>query len=94
MAAMQNNFMRQQALRRAQDMRRLTSPQEEAPRLELSPGPPPAPSGGVPALSEKLRELLGEGLSGDRLLIAALIFLLLKEGADKSLVLALGYIML
>ena len=90
MTARQMSPMRQEALRRARDMRRLTAEQEQTPRLELSP--PPAP--GAPGLNEKLREILGEGLSGDRLLTAALILLLLKEGADKSLVLALGYIML
>lgn len=92
MTARQMSPMRQEALRRARDMRRLTAEQEQTPRLELSPSPTPAP--GAPGLNEKLREILGEGLSGDRLLTAALILLLLKEGADKSLVLALGYIML
>lgn len=90
MTARQMSPMRQEALRRARDMRRLTAEQEQTPRLELSPSPAP----GAPGLNEKLREILGEGLSGDRLLTAALILLLLKEGADKSLVLALGYIML
>ncbi len=41
-----------------------------------------------------LEELIGGGLDSEKLLIAALIFLLLKEGADMKLILALGYILL
>ncbi|HOR22350.1 MAG TPA: hypothetical protein PLY43_06465 [Ruminococcus sp.] len=81
--------MRQEALRRSREMRQpreLTLPHEG---LELSPAPPPESP-----LPPALRELLREGLSGERLLIAAILLLMLREGADKSLVLALGYIML
>ncbi|MBR4626181.1 MAG: hypothetical protein IKO47_00495 [Ruminococcus sp.] len=48
------------------------------------------PSAASPAAI--LSELAG-GLDGDKLLIAALLLLLLREGGDKRLVLALGYIL-
>ncbi len=41
-----------------------------------------------------LDEFLGGKLDKDKLLIAALLFLLLREGGDKKLILALGYILL
>ncbi len=44
------------------------------------------------------RDLLGsilpDGIDSDTLLIAALLFMLLKEGGDIRLVIALGYILL
>ena len=39
-------------------------------------------------------ELLGGPIDSDKLLIGALMLLLLREGADKKLILALGYILL
>ena len=41
-----------------------------------------------------LEELLDGPIDGDKLLIAALILLLIREGGDKKLILALGYILL
>lgn len=38
--------------------------------------------------------LLGSGTDSDKLLILALMFLLIKEGADMKLIFALGYILL
>jgi len=40
-----------------------------------------------------LNELFGGALDSDKLLIAALMLLLLREGGDKKLILALGYIL-
>lgn len=37
-------------------------------------------------------EIFGSSLDTDKILVAALILLLLKEGADPELILALGYI--
>lgn len=45
-------------------------------------------------LSEILGNILSGDLDSDRLLIIALMFVLIKEGADKTLILALGYILL
>ena len=39
-------------------------------------------------------ELLGNGIDQDKLLIAALLYMLIKEGADMKLIIALGYILL
>ncbi|MCQ2490836.1 MAG: hypothetical protein MJ079_04510 [Ruminococcus sp.] len=39
-------------------------------------------------------DILPNGIDSDTLLIAALLFLLLKEGGDIRLVIALGYILL
>ncbi len=43
-------------------------------------------------LSKLAEELFGSPVDTDKLLVAALILLLLKEGADPKLILALGYI--
>lgn len=43
-------------------------------------------------LSRLAEEIFGSSLDTDKLLVAALILLLLKEGADPKLILALGYI--
>jgi len=51
----------------------------------------PSSSGAGSPLS-MLSELAG-GLDSDKLLIAALLLLLMKEGGDKRLILALGYIL-
>lgn len=45
-------------------------------------------------ISEVLGNILSGDLDSDRLLIIALMFVLIKEGADKTLILALGYILL
>ncbi|WP_297955788.1 hypothetical protein [uncultured Ruminococcus sp.] len=39
-------------------------------------------------------DLLDGGIDSDKLLIAALLYLLIKEGADIKLMIALGYILL
>ena len=43
-------------------------------------------------LARLAEEIFGSALDTDKLLVAALILLLLKEGADPKLILALGYI--
>lgn len=43
-------------------------------------------------LGRLAEEIFGSALDTDKLLVAALILLLLKEGADPKLILALGYI--
>lgn len=43
-------------------------------------------------LTKLAEELFGSPVDTDKLLVAALILLLLKEGADPKLILALGYI--
>ena len=43
-------------------------------------------------ISRLAEQISGSALDTDKLLVAALILLLLKEGADPKLILALGYI--
>lgn len=43
-------------------------------------------------LARLAEQIFGSALDTDKLLVAALILLLLKEGADPKLILALGYI--
>lgn len=43
-------------------------------------------------LSRLAEQIFGSALDTDKLLVAALILLLLKEGADPKLIIALGYI--
>ena len=43
-------------------------------------------------LSRLAEEIFGSPFDSDKILVAALILLLLKEGADPKLILALGYI--
>ncbi|MDE5583902.1 MAG: hypothetical protein K2J08_09375 [Ruminococcus sp.] len=45
-------------------------------------------------LKKLIENIIGKNPDSDRLLIIALIFLLAGEGADKKLLLALGYILL
>lgn len=43
-------------------------------------------------LSKLAEEIFGSSFDTDKILVASLILLLLKEGADPKLILALGYI--
>lgn len=74
---------------------------------DIPPAPPPVPvtgqqtdipqsgrSTGKKRMPDILGTLLPDGIDSDTLLIAALLFLLLKEGGDIKLVIALGYILL
>lgn len=45
-------------------------------------------------LNNLIEEFLGGGIDDDKLLIAALLYMLIKEGADIKLIIALGYILL
>jgi len=89
----QVNRMRQEAIRRSKEMYSragLNTPKTEE-NLSQSPQlPGPAKD----KLSGLIDELFGGSLDGDKLLIAALLLLLIREGADIKLILALGYILL
>ena len=75
---------------------------------DLPPVPPPLPEPEKPASGSGAQRkrrgdlfggllpggLLPDGIDSYTLLIAALLFLLLKEGGDIRLVIALGYILL
>lgn len=63
------------------------------PETEQKADKPPQPHGS-PRRRDLLGGLLPDGIDSDTLLIAALLFLLLKEGGDIRLVIALGYILL
>lgn len=47
----------------------------------------------LPGNGDILRGLLPESVDRDTLLVAALLWLMLKEGGDLKLILALGYIL-
>lgn len=102
--------MRQDAIRRSREMQRRavpppppqeyhpTEPPPESPPPEPMPKPPPMPSE-VQGLLHQLHlpdELNGllSDWSGEKLALAGLLYLLYKEGADLSLLLALAYILL
>ncbi|MCR5707783.1 hypothetical protein SAMN02910353_01722 [Ruminococcus sp. YRD2003] len=76
-----------------QKRRNADIPPAPPPAIEQKADKPPQPHG-----SPRRRDLLGgilpDGIDSDTLLIAALLFLLLKEGGDIKLVIALGYILL
>lgn len=55
---------------------------------DIPPSDIPPDSAGI------IEKFLGGNIDSDRLLILALMFLLVREGADMKLILALGYIFL
>lgn len=52
------------------------------------------PKPGKGGLGSFIDDFLGGGIDDDKLLIAALLYMLIKEGADIKLIIALGYILL
>ena len=84
--------MRRDALRRMQEMQR------RAGGLP-SPAPPPpvqqaAPPPGEPGRKGGLFNLAGIAIDEEKAMIAMLIYILYKQGADIKLLLALGYLLL
>lgn len=90
----ERNMMRQDAMRRAQEMRRQgpqKKPGVQAPPPKAPPPPPPVQS--IQSSIQPLQDLLGT-LNPERALILGLLFLLAKEGADIKLLAALGYVLM
>ena len=92
------NAMRQDAIRRSREMQRRSRPDPAPPPPEPHPEPPPAPPPPpppplIPGLTGELGHLLHDW-DGEKIALAALLYLLWKEGADPALLLALGYILL
>lgn len=113
----QMNRMRQEAIRRSQEMHRRSminsshysqgsrqnadippKPEKEEAKSEQQPSavqninkPAQKPKNQLTELFSKFTE--GK-IDNDKLIIIALIIILLKEGADKKLILALGYVLL
>ncbi|MBQ8079936.1 MAG: hypothetical protein IJ236_08285 [Oscillospiraceae bacterium] len=93
------NAMRQDAIRRSREMQRRARPDPAPPPPVPHPEPPPAPPPPppppplIPGLSGELGHLLHDW-DGEKIALAALLYLLWKEGADPALLLALGYILL
>ena len=102
--------MQKDAIRRVNEMRRMSEEKlrQTAPSEQQPPSPPPsspktdekpAPAQEAPASTEHpsggLTAIL-QSFGGDRetMLLLALFFLLIKEEADTSLILALVYILL
>ena len=98
----QMNRMRQDAIRRSNEMHRRSAVSSSHYSGDEVRDIPPLPD--VPAdapanenskqLSDLLSGLLSDGLDADKLLIAAVLLLLLYEGGDKKLLIALGYILM
>ena len=93
------NAMRQDAIRRSREMQRRARPDPAPPPPEPHPEPPPAPPPPppppplIPGLTGELGHLLHDS-DGEKIALAALLYLLWKEGADPALLLAIGYILL
>ena len=92
----ERNMMRQDAMRRAQEMRR-QGPQTTTGGVQAPPPPKPAPppptAKSLQNPIQPLQDLLGT-LNPERALILGLLFLLAKEGADIKLLAALGYVLM
>lgn len=92
----ERNMMRQDAMRRAQEMRR-QRPQTTTGGVQAPPPPKPAPppptAKSIQNPIQPLQDLLGT-LNPERALILGLLFLLAKEGADIKLLAALGYVLM
>ncbi|MCM1008717.1 MAG: hypothetical protein NC485_12495 [Ruminococcus flavefaciens] len=101
----QMNKMRQDAIRRSQEMYSRSavnsSHYSEDSREDTAPPAENKSDKNKPSekkqsgmqLNKFLEDFLGDSIDADKLLIAALIWLLIKEGADKKLIIALGYIL-
>lgn len=88
----ERNMMRQDAMRRAQEMRRQGPQTTQAPPPP-KPAPPPPTAKSIQNPIQPLQDLLGT-LNPERALILGLLFLLAKEGADIKLLAALGYVLM
>lgn len=102
------NKMRQDAIRRSREMRKQASvradrdippddTETEIPETEdeIRPqSPPPTKQSVKNSLSSLITEFIGNPIDSDKLLIAAILLMLMKEGGDKRLILALGYILI
>ena len=85
------NAMRRDALKRMQEMQRRAAPQSGGRNAEQQPEPRHRESAGglLPAgLPGKL------SLDEEKAMIAMLIYILYKQGADIKLLLALGYLLM
>lgn len=102
----QMNRMRQEAIRRSQEMHRRSVVNSahysqrsniDEPPAQISPESDVSDTGKTTNPTNQLNGLLdgifGGNIDSDKLLIAAILLLLIKEGADKKLILALGYIL-
>lgn len=101
------NKMRQDAIRRSREMREQAlersdrdippdDTETEIPEQEeiKSQPPPPTKQSVKNSLGSLITELIGNPIDSDKLLIAAILLMLMKEGGDKRLILALGYILI
>lgn len=101
----QMNRMRQDAIRRSKEMHRKSAvssshytgggdARDVPADSEVMPGKESADLRKNDSLNEMLKGLLSEGIDADKLLIAAVLLLLLHEGGDRKLLIALGYILM
>lgn len=101
------NKMRQDAIRRSREMAEQASEradrdippdntETDIPECEdeIKPQSPPPKQSVKNSLGSLITELIGNPIDSDKLLIAAILLMLMKEGGDKRLILALGYILI
>lgn len=96
------NRMRQDAIRRSREMHRGTAGslppfgnvKADRPHEHNNYSGKNAIGHGKGGLNSLIDDILGGGIDDDKLLIAALLYMLIKEGADIKLIIALGYILL
>lgn len=85
--------MRREAMRRMQEMQRRAQGFRPPPPPETAP-PVAPPPGGEPGHRGGLFELAGIAIDEEKAMIAMLIYILYKQGADIKLLLALGYLLI
>lgn len=83
--------MQEEALRRVREMKRRS--QQYVPPPEPLPSDTQAPAEKPKSVS-LLKDLAAIGIDEEKALIAMLIYILYKNGADIKLMLALGYLLL
>ncbi len=93
------NRMRQDAIRRSQEMHRRAGRNyshysQGGMKGDMPPLPESTASKPSDPVSGIIADIFGSPADSDKLLIAALLLLLIREGGDIRLILALGYILL
>ena len=84
--------MRMDAIRRSQEMHRRSD--QDKPDLPPEVSQQSVHRQPADSIQSLLNEITGGKPDAEKMLIAALLFLLIKEGADIKLMLALGYILM
>lgn len=96
----EDNFagMQEEAVRRVREMQRRAESYVNKPTDEIPPAPPPDNTPNEPPKKSgslsSLFDFAGIKLDEEKAMIAMLIYILYKNGADIKLLMALGYLLL